>query len=187
MNHIINVVDYLQELGNSCPTGAWAELKTKEPAFSLLTFKDQSGKEYIPQNSISYLKSVYEKLYSQQTNYLYVIDSKGFNTSDELRGYLTAILRKYKAGQSLQGADRSFFADLLSRSPLIVKDILKYGLVVDLKVNTKPNFTGNYFEVNYANGRQQVISITNYINPKPAKLVNIWQTKKSIISDDIDF
>ena len=175
MNRIINVVEYLEELGNTCPTGAWAELKTKEPAFSLLTFKDQSGKEYIPQNSISYLKSVYEKLYSQPSNYLYVINGKGFNSSNELKGYLTSILRSYKAGQSLQEADRSFFADLLSRSPMIVKDITKYGLVIDLKVNTKPSFTGNYFEVTYANGRQQVISITNYINPKPTKLIDIWK------------
>lgn len=187
MNHIINVVDYLQGLGNSCPTGTWAELKTKEPAFSLLTFRDQSGKEYIPENSISYLKSVYEKLYSQQPTYLYVIDGKGFNSSNELKGYLTSMLRKYKAGQSLEGSDRSFFADLLSRSPLIVNDITKQGYVVDLKVNTKPKFTGNYFEVTYASGRQQVISIINYTQPKADKLINIWQVNKPITVADINF
>ena len=129
MNSITSVYKELERLGATIPSGVWNDLKSKDPALTLLTFQDKdTGVEYLPQTFISYLRSVYERLYVGNTvkEYKYVINNKGFNSSDEIKGYLSKMLREYKAGNSLNQQDKAFLEDLLSRNSNIKKSLVKW-------------------------------------------------------------
>lgn len=177
MNSITSVYKELERLGATIPSGVWNDLKSKDPALTLLTFQDKdTGVEYLPQTFISYLRSVYERLYVGNTvkEYKYVINNKGFNSSDEIKGYLSKMLREYKAGNSLNQQDKAFLGDLLSRNSNIKREVEKFGKVVDLIVAIKEGYSGKSFHIVYSNGRNQHISIKNYIDPSTEVLLNIW-------------
>lgn len=172
MNNIINVIDFLNGLGESAPGGVWASIKQNEPAFNVLLYKDEKGNEYLSQQAVGYLKSTYQKLY-ETPNPSIVVAGKKFNSETELESYLKSILKSYKVEESLKGKDREILADLFSRSERIKTDIAKHGYVMDIRVSTKTEYKGKFFEVAYLN-RTQMISIKNYLNPSPNKLINIW-------------
>jgi hypothetical protein len=173
MNNIINVVNYLSTLGDTNPHKTWDNLKSNETAFSLASLRDEYGNEYLTSNYVEYLKSRYQKLVTSNPNAYCVINGVEFSSENELEGYLKGMLKSLPIGSSLTDENRKFFADLLSKSSLILSDSKKYGVVIDVKVNTKVGFSGRFFEVVYANGRAQTISITKYLNPSKHKLVDI--------------
>lgn len=175
MNTITSVYKELERLGATIPSGVWSDLKSKDPALTLLTFQDKdTGVEYLPQTCISYLRSVYERLYAVK-EYKYVIDNKGFNSSNEIKGYLSQMLKEYRAGNSLNSQDAAFLGDLLSRNSNIKKEVEKYGKVVDLIVDIKEGNSGKSFHILYSNGRKQHISMKNYIDPCTEVLVDLWR------------
>ena len=177
MNTITSVYKELERLGATIPSGVWNDLKTKNPALSLLTVQDKdTGVEYLPQNCISYLRSIYEKLYAGNTikEYKYIIDNKGFNSSEEIKGYLSQMLKEYRAGNSLNQQDKAFLEDLLSRNFNIKKEVEKYGKVADLIVDIKEGYSGKSFHIIYSNGRKQHISMKNYTDPGTEVLVDLW-------------
>jgi hypothetical protein len=190
-NNIVKVTTALKNLGATVPTGVWADIKSKENFFVDISFKDdESGEEYISKSALGVLRSVYQKLYEEPnypttenlskqsvqltTQYKYVIEGKGFNDSEELRIYLSQILKSYKEGQSLTQQDKAFLGDLLSRSSIIKDEVNKYGKVVDLIVAIKPGHKSKTFHIVYSNGRKQSISMKNYVDPGKEILVNIW-------------
>lgn len=157
MNNITSVYKELRNLGATVPTGIWTDMKSKEVFFNDIVFKDnETGVEYIQQSAVGLLKSVYQRLYEEtstvvQPEYKYVIAGKGFNNSDELKHYLSGMLKHYKPDQSLAQPDRAFLADLLSRSSKIKQEVVKYGCVVDLMVAIKPGHSGKTFHIVYLN------------------------------------
>jgi hypothetical protein len=182
MTSIVNISRELQKLGSSNPSGAWSMIKSKEPALSLLALVDDEGKEYINREGLVYLRSVYQRLFEEAPSLAQldqtgiVVAGRGFQSADELRGYLTAILKKYTPGQSLTGFDKEFLADLLCRNSKIKEEVARYGCVVDLMVDIKVGHKSPAFHILYSNGKKQNISMINYLNPNKVKLVNIWDT-----------
>ena len=178
-NSIVKVDTALHNLGATVPSGVWADIKNKENFFVDISFKDdETGVEYIQKSALGVLRSVYQRLYKETTlsqpQYKYVIASKGFNSNDELKTYLSGMLNYYKAGNSLSQQDRIFLGDLLSRSSVIKKEVEKYGCVIDLMVDIKEGYSGKSFHIVYLNGRKQHISMKNYLNPGTEVLVDLW-------------
>jgi hypothetical protein len=189
VNNIVKVTTALRNLGATVPTGVWADIKSKENFFVDISFKDdESGEEYISKSALGVLRSVYQRLYEEpsvfsitKTNteifpqFKYVIEGRGFNDSEELKLYLSQMLRSYREGQSLTQQDKAFLGDLLSRSPIIKDEVSKYGKVVDLIVAIKPGHKSKTFHIVYSNSRKQSISMKNYVEPSKEVLVNIWK------------
>lgn len=187
LNTIVKVNSALKDLGANIPSGVWAAMKNDDIFNYVIMKDDETGVDYIRKTDLAILKYAYQKLYDQPSlespsdnkveevkpSYKYVINGLGFNSSDELKDYLSQMLRRYKAEQSLIPQDKSFLADLLSRSPVIKKEVERYGKVVDLIVAVKPGYSGKSFHIVYANGRRQHISMKNYIDPGTEKLVSI--------------
>lgn len=188
VNNIVKVTTALKNMGATVPTGAWAGIKNKENFFVDICFKDdENGEEYINKSALGLLKSVYQRLYEEPnypttenlaankvtSNYKYVIEGKGFNDSEELKNYLSQMLRSYKEDQSLTQQDKAFLGNLLSRSSIIKNEVNKYGKVVDLMVAIKPGHKSKTFHIVYSNGRKQSISMKNYVDPGKEILVNI--------------
>jgi hypothetical protein len=178
MNTIINsVYRELQKLGSTNPTGAWSMLKSKEPALGLLTLVDDEGTEYIRREGLGYLRSVYQRIFEESPSLEQapiVVADRGFQSEEELRGYLVNILKKYNPGQSLSGFDKEFLTDLLCRNAKIKEEVVKYGCVTRLMVDIKLGHKNPAFHILYSNGKKQNISVANYLNPNKIKLVNIW-------------
>lgn len=182
-NTIVKVNTALRNLGATVPTGVWSSIKEDGILSHLVMQDNETGEEYIYATSLPLLRSVYQRLYEESAweakikdiklTYKYVIYGLGFNNSNELKEYLSQMLRKYKAEQPLTQQDKSFLTDLLSRSPIIKKEVEKYSKIVDLIVAVKPGYSSKSFHIVYANGKKQHISIKNYIDPGTEKLVNI--------------
>ena len=176
MQNIINVVNYLSSLGDTNPITTWHQLKETDEALQLCSLRDEYSNEYLNSSFSSYIKSKYEKLKNIPTAKI-IVDDIGFNSEKELEGYLKSILKSIPIGEYLKGANKSFLANLLSRSSLIASDCKKYGPVMFIRVNTKPEFAGKFFEVIYENGRTQTISIMKYLNPSTNILVDMTSLK----------
>lgn len=187
MSKITSVYKELKNLGVTVPSAIWLEIKSKEAYINeLVHTDDDTGIDYINKTSVSLLRSIYQRLYEEPNlpvsstpqvilpTYKYVIDNKGFNSSEEIKGYLSQMLRKYIAVSSLNQQDKAFLGELLSRNFNIKKEVEKYGKVVDLIVAIKEGYSGKSFHIVYSNGRKQHISIKNYIDPGTEVLLNIW-------------
>jgi len=192
-NTIVRVDTVLRNLGATIPSAVWNNIRNKDgEIFNYVVMKDkETGVEYIQESALGLLKSMYQRLYEEPnypttenltkqkvqliTQYKYVIEGKGFNDSEELRLYLSQMLRSYKENQSLTQQDKAFLGDLLSRSLIVKDEVNKYGKVVDLMVAIKPGHKSKTFHIIYSNGRKQSISMKNYVDPGKEVLVNIWE------------
>jgi hypothetical protein len=181
MGKITNVLKELKNLGETVPTGVWAELKSTQPYFNDLVYiDDETGVEYINKSTVGLLKSVYQRIYQEPQvefttpQYKYVIEGEGFNSPDEIYNYLSGMLRAYAKGISLNTVDRAFLSYLLCRSPLIQKDVAKHGVVVDLTVDVKKGNRNKNFNVIYLDGWEQHISMKKYVEPDTEVLVDLW-------------
>lgn len=172
MQNIINVVNYLSSLGDINPITTWHQLKETDEALQLCSLRDEYSNEYLNSSFSSYIKSKYEKLKNIPTAKI-IVDGIGFNSEKELEGYLKSILKSIPIGIVVEGYNKRFLSNLLSRSSLIASDCKKYGKVKLIRVNTKPEFAGKFFEVEYNNGKCQIISIMKYLNPNPTILVDL--------------
>ena len=175
MNRINNVIDYLESLGETIPTGIWGMMKETQPILRTLVYVDRKGNEYLPEGSLEVIREMYEKQYAKLT-----IKEE---TAEDIEKRLTNILKKYKGKKEnifiLEGEERDYLEDILSRSALIKGDIRKYGAVINITVVKKEGFNWPCFEVEYEK-KKQVISIKNYLNPLSKKVVDIWTGEESV-------
>lgn len=101
---------------------------------------------------------------------MYVVGKEYFDSSAEIEKRLKGILRNTKANSYVEGEDRVFMINLLSRCDY-AKALLRKGMygikVQHLEGNSSKNFA---VEVP---GKTQKISITNYLNPSKHQLFNV--------------